>query len=120
MRGGNWKGKAMTGLAWASWVLAVIAGAALADTFVGGMVSGAIGWLPAFIAIGVFLAGVVAMAVDLFVDSIPNRVAIGLAMVLPSIARAVPGQLSTEVRALSRQMLDQANSSGLGTWVGTT
>lgn len=120
MRGGNWKDKAIKGLAWASFVLAVIAGAALTDTFIGGTVAGGIGWLPNWVAILLLIAGAVAAAVDLFVDGVPNRTAIGIAIALPSVARAVPGRLSDQVTGLSRQMLDHANSGGLGAWVGTT
>ncbi len=118
MRGGN-KEKGIKALAWISYGLAVIGGAALAATFVGGMVANVVGFFPAWVAIVLFAAGFAAMAVDLFVDGIPNQVALYTAIALPSLARSVPGKLSGTVTDMSRQALAQVND-GLGAWLGTS
>jgi hypothetical protein len=118
MRGGN-KEKGIKILAWISFGLAVIGGAALSATFVGGIVANVMGILPGWVSIVLFAAGFVAMAVDLFVDGIPNQVALYTAIVLPSLARSVPGRLSGTVTDLSRQALAQTNDA-LGVWLGTS
>ncbi len=118
MRGGN-KEKGIKALAWISYGLAVIGGAALAATFVGGMVANVVGFFPNWVAIVLFAGAFVAMAVDLFVDGIPNQVALYTAIVLPSLARSVPGKMSGTVTDMSRQALDQANAA-LGVWLGTS
>lgn len=118
MRGGG-KEKGIKVLAWISYGLAVVGGAAIAATFLGGWASGIVGILPGWVAIVLFTGAVAAMAVDLFVDGIPNQVALYTAIALPSLARSVPGKLSDTVTDLSRQALSQVNDT-LGVWLGTT
>lgn len=119
MRGGVGKEKGRKALAWISYGLAVVGGAALAATFVGGLIAGFIGFFPGWVAIVVFTGGFVAMAIDLFIDGEPNQVALYTAMLLPSVARAVPGRLSATVTDLSHQALAQVNAT-LGAWLGTS
>lgn len=106
-------------LAWISWFMAAAGGSAIAATFIGGAISGTIGIFPAWIATVAFGVGVVAMALDMVLDGIPNRLAIWMAITLPSVARAVPGRLSAEVTHISQQILAAINQ-WLGVWVGTT
>jgi hypothetical protein len=117
--GGLNKEKGRKALAWISFGLAVIAGAAIVATFVGGFIAGLVGWFPSWVAIAAFAGAFVAMAIDLFVDGEPNQVALYSAMALPSLARAVPGRLSDTVTQMSGQALSQVNKS-LGEWLGTS
>lgn len=119
MRGGFIRGRGILILAWISMIFAVAGGAALAATFVGGIISGIVGIFPGWIAVVAFALGVVALVIDLANDGTPNRLAIWMGILLPSIARAVPGKLSATVTQFSRQLLDYINQS-LGEWVGTT
>lgn len=124
MRGGGGgfnilRGRGTLILAWISWVVAVAGGAAIAVTFIGGLVAGAIGILPSWIAIVAFTLGVVGMILDLVVDGVPNRLAIWMAILLPSVARSVPGKLGASVTHASGQIFSSMNHS-LGAWVGTT
>lgn len=111
--------KGILALAWISFVLAVGGGAAAAATFIGGMVAGFIGFFPGWVASLVLFVGFVAMVIDLLIDGIPNKLAIGMAIALPSVARAVPGKLGQTVTGLSNQLLNAINQL-LGEWLGTT
>jgi hypothetical protein len=117
--GGFNKEKGIKALAWISYGLAVVGGAALAATFLGGWISGLVGIFPNWVAIVAFVGAFVAMAVDLFVDGIPNQMALYTAIALPSLARAVDGRLSDTVTQVSGQALAQVNNS-LGVWLGTS
>ena len=117
--GGFNKEKGIKALAWISYGLAVVGGAALAATFLGGWISGLVGIFPNWVAIVAFVGAFVAMAVDLFVDGIPNQMALYTAIALPSLARAVDGRLSDTVTQVSGPALAQVNNS-LGVWLGTS
>jgi hypothetical protein len=93
--GGINKQKGIKALAWISFILAVTGGAAVAGTFLGDWVSGLIGFFPGWIGVVILAGAFTAMAIDLFVDGIPNQVALYTAMALPSVARAVPGSSAT-------------------------
>lgn len=116
---GMFREKGTRALAWISYGLAVIGGAALTATFVGDWISGLLGIFPGWVAIVGFTAGFVVMVVDLLVDGIPNRLALYTAITLPSLARAVPGRLSDSVTDLSTSALTQVNQA-LGVWLGTS
>jgi predicted MFS family arabinose efflux permease len=117
MRGGSDKGRKVR--AWISFGLAVIGGAAIVATFVGGAIAGLVGFFPSWVAIAAFVGALVAMTIDLIIDGEPNRIALCTAMVLPSLARAVPGKLSDTVTQASSSAHDQVNQS-LGVWLGTS
>lgn len=117
--GGINKEKGIKALAWISFTLAAVGGAAIAGTFLGGFVAGLLGFFPDWVGIVVLAGAFVAMAIDLFVDGIPNQVALYTAIALPSVARAVPGKLGDTVTSLSRQLLANVNSA-LGEWLGTS
>ena len=119
MRGGINKEKGIKALAWISYGLAAIAGAAVVTTFLGGWISGLVGLFPGWVAAVVTAGLVVAMAIDLFIDGIPNQVALYSAMVIPSLARAVPGRLGDTVGGLAQSLRDSVNSS-LSTWLGVS
>lgn len=115
--GGSTKERGREILAWTSFGLAVIGGAALTSTFVGGLVAGVVGFFPSWVAIAGFAGALSAMAMDLFVDGEPNRIALVTAAVLPSLARAVPGKLGLTVTQASAQALAHVNDA-LGEWLG--
>ena len=117
--GKSHKAKGIKALAWISYGLSVVAGAALASTFVGDMIAGAIGFFPPWLGSVLLAGGTVAMAIDLFVDGVPNLVALYTAMTLPSVARSVPGRLGDEVTRLTDNLRDQVNM-GLSTWLGVS
>lgn len=117
--GGFNKEKGIKALAWISFVLAAVGGAALAGTFLGDWISALLGFFPDWVGILVLTGAFVALAIDLFVDGIPNQVALYTAMSLPAVARAVPGRLGDTVTDLSRQLLASLNGA-LGEWLGTT
>ena len=119
MRGGINKEKGIKALAWISYGLAAIAGAAVVTTFLGGWISGLVGLFPGWVAAVATAGLVVAMGIDLFIDGIPNQVALYSAMVIPSLARAVPGKLGDTVGALAQSLRDSVNSS-LSTWLGVS
>jgi hypothetical protein len=104
-------------LAWLSWFMSAAGGAGLAGTFVGGMIANALGWLPAWVSALALFVGVVSMLLDMFLDMIPNRLALACAALLPSLARAVPGRLGDEVThfaGIFRSHLDSWTADWLG------
>lgn len=111
--------KGMLVLAWISFVLAVAGGAAVATTFAGGFVSGIVGFFPGWAATLTFIAAFAIMARDLLIDGIPNRPAVTTGLLLPSLARAVPGGLGHKVTFYSGQVLGQVKAH-LGSFLGTT
>ena len=79
-------------LAWISFAFAIIGGAALQATFVGAGVEWSFLALPAWIGILALAGGLVAAAVDILVDGIPNRLAVAVAILIPSVAAGVHGE----------------------------
>ena len=51
-------------------------------------------------------AAVVGLAIDLFIDLVPNQVAIWSALTIPSIAASVPRRLGDEVSHWCGELLD--------------
>ena len=115
--------KSIKALAWASFVIAVAAGALLPGTFIGDWVRTAFGWLPwgPVIPIIVLIVGVVAAFLDCYLDLEPNQVAVYAALLLPTIASTISGGLAGGVRNLANTVLDavdqwlfKASPDGLG------
>ncbi len=117
-RGGDWKNKTNKGLAWFAFALAVAAGSALTGTFVGSWISGIVGFLPNWVTVPMMFGAFLWMAGDLFADGIPNKPALYISMVLPSMAVGMSGKLADSVQSWARQVLDRIDGS-LGEWVGT-
>ena len=117
--GGFNKEKGIKALAWISYGLAVVSGAATVTTFLGGWITGIVGWFPGWVAAIATAGLVIGMGIDLFIDGIPNQVALYSAMVIPSLARAVPGRLGDTVGELATSLRDSVNAS-LSTWLGVT
>jgi hypothetical protein len=131
MRGSGMQGKVakvretgVKGMAWLSFALAVIGGAALTATFLSDWTVALFQALPdgwthtaALVALGV---GVAMLVRDLWMDSTPNHPALYVAIALPTVARAVSGKLSAKVTELSHDVMDKVVGGGLGEWAGTT
>lgn len=109
--------KGITGLAWSSLVIAVIGGTLATETFLGNFVQGFLGlwpwpWIPPVL----LAVGIVALAVDIFIDLVPNQAAIWSALLLPSVAASVPARLGAEVQKGCGWLLDQIDV-WLHTWI---
>jgi hypothetical protein len=118
-KGGNLKATIMKILAWVAFVFGGLAASPLiAATFVGGIVDNLLSvgpdWLP---PLTLFLL-VVFIAVDLFADMIPNRMALYGAMALVSVARSVSGRLGDNVERWANEART-AIQPDLQAWLGT-
>lgn len=117
--GGIIRGRGVTILAWVSMGFAVGGGTALASTFAGGAIARVVGIFPDWVAATMFGLGVLGLLLDLANDGIPNQLAIWMGILLPSIARAVPGRLGVTVTDVSREILGYVNQF-VAEWVGTS
>jgi hypothetical protein len=99
--------KGIKGLAWASFAIAVVGGTLATETWIGKLIQGFLGlwpwkWIPPVL----LAAAVVALAVDIFIDLIPNQTAIWSALTIPSIAASVPRRLGDEVSHWCGELLN--------------
>jgi hypothetical protein len=112
------KGNGVLVLAWISFFVALIGGSALAASFLGGWISAAFGFIP-YVAPLSLLVGVAAAIIDAANDGVPNRLAIWMAIVLPSVARGVNGELGARVRQMAAGITD-AVSGWSSQWLGAS
>jgi hypothetical protein len=117
--------KSIKGLAWASFVIALAAGALLPATFVGDLVRGAFGFLPAgwniAVPVIILIVGWGAVFLDCYLDLEPNQVAVYGALMLPTVATSISGGLATWTIDLAQSVLGridgllfQAVPNGMG------
>ncbi len=130
----NWKAIATKVLAYTSFFLGMAAGSLLAGTPIAGLVRWAAGlfdtvvngllnmivpvpygWVPLLLLAG----AVVGLGMDLFHDGVPNRVALYMAMLIPSLATAVPGGLGQAAQEWWGRVLSWMDGP-LGQALGTT
>jgi hypothetical protein len=116
--------KGVTAMAWLSFLLAIVGGAALTATFVSSWAVAIVGWIPGHtythaIALIVLVVEVVLLIRDIWMDGEPNHVALWVAITAPTVARMVSGKLAAKVSHLSHQLLEQLNPTLTG-WLGTT
>jgi hypothetical protein len=104
-------------LAWASWALSHVGGWALVATFLGHWIAAIVGVLPDAVAPTVFLIGAFWMLLDVLLDGEPNRPAVWLAILLPSVAEAVHGRLGTAIHDWGSDLNRQASAT-LGDFIG--
>jgi len=96
-----------TALAWASFLIAMAGGALATATFVGSVVRFFLDLLPwSWLPPVLLLVAVVAIGLDLFLDGVPNQVAVYGALATPSIASAAPGKMGDKVTEWSGMVLD--------------
>lgn len=111
--------KGMTALAWASFGVAIVGGNLAAGMWLGTGIETVLEalpweWLPSLL----LLVGVVAVAIDLFIDGTPNQVAIAAAILIPSVATAAKGKLGDKIGEWTGALTDWISNS-LVEWVGT-
>ena len=111
--------KGVSALAWASFGMAIVGGALAADMWIGKTIRTILKaipweWLPPV----VLAAAVIAVAIDLFIDGVPNQVALGGALLAPAVATATPGKLGEKVAEGCGWLLAQI-SAPLEDWLGT-
>ncbi|NYT96429.1 hypothetical protein [Salinispora sp. H7-4] len=111
------KQKGITGLAWCSFAIAVVGGTLATETFLGRVVQGFLGlwpweWIPPVL----LAVAVIGLSVDIFIDSVPNQMAILSALTMPSIAASVTGRLGDEVSHWCGRLL-AAIDGWLHVWV---
>ncbi len=114
--------KGITGLAWASLVMAVLGSTLAAGTWMGDVVRFILGlfpwpWIPPVVVV----AALVALARDLFMDGVPNKLAIAAVLLLPSIASATTGDVGAWITKYTRELLNWIDTAvGLATVFGTS
>lgn len=113
------KEKGRKGLAWISFIFAIVGGAAIAATFIGDWIRSLLGMLPGWVAALAIAAAVASMLIDIFLDGEPNQIALYSALTLPTLARATSGKLSGNVTHVSGQVAGGVNS-GLSSWLGVS
>ena len=100
--------KGIKGLAWTSFAIAVVGGTLVPETFLGRLLQGFLHlwpwkWIPPVL----LAATIVAVAVDIFIDWVPNQTAIWAALTMPTIAASVEAKLGDEVSKWCGELLDQ-------------
>ncbi len=115
------RSKGVTGLAWVNLTIAVVGGAIAVDTWMGQTVAWALHNLTPWqwLAPVLLFAAVIGVGLDLFLDGVPNQVAIGGALLAPSLAGATPGELGWMITEWSGVLLAWL-SAPLQQWVGTS
>ncbi len=106
-------------LAWASLAVALVGGTLAAGMWIGDAITTVLvhipwGWVPEVL----LFVGVVAVALDLFIDGVPNQVAIAGAILVPSVARATTGRLGDTVTGWTGDLVDWLDKP-MTEWIGT-
>lgn len=104
-------------LAWFSFSLGVVGGAAIAITPIGAMLARVTGILPTWLLGIVFLVLVFLLVRDIGMDGEPNRTALWVVLLAPTLARSVSGNMADLVTEWSGQALAEV-SGPLGAWLG--
>jgi hypothetical protein len=109
--------KGIKGLAWTSFVIAVVGGTLAPQMFLGKAIQGFLGlwpwpWIPPVL----LAATIVAVAVDIFIDLTPNTAAIWSALTMPTIAASVKGKLGDTVSGWCQALLDEIDG-WLHAWI---
>jgi hypothetical protein len=102
-------------LAWISEGFAVVAGTLATDTPVGHTIQQILHLFPwAWVPVLTLIGAVVATAVDLFMDGVPNRVAVFTTLAIPSIAAASPGSFGATISRWCGDLLGWVNDRLVG------
>ncbi|MGW1059376.1 hypothetical protein [Micromonospora rubida] len=113
------RSKGVTILAWASLGVALVGGTLAAGMWIGDVLDAVLnfipwGWVPEVL----LLVGVVAVGLDLFIDGVPNQVAIAGAILVPSVARATSGKLGDKVGEWTGALVGWMDKP-MTEWIGT-
>jgi hypothetical protein len=96
------------GLAWTSFVIAVVGGTLAPEMFLGRFLQGFLHLIPWKWVPPVLLAvTLVAVGVDIFIDLVPNQTAVWSALTMPTIAASVEAKLGDQVSKWCAKLLDQ-------------
>jgi hypothetical protein len=117
--GGNVKDKVNKSAAWTAQVLAIAAGSALLGTFVGQWMASLFGMLPQSIKVPLLVGAFLWALGDWLKDGVPNKQALYIAVVMPSLAAGLNGRLAANVLTWSKLTLGKVDAM-LGEWVGTS
>lgn len=122
MSGGRFtafRSKGVRVLAWTSMGAALVGGPLIAGMFLGDAIDAVLSAIP-WSWISPVLLGVmfVVFVVDLLVDWEPNRKAVWMLLLAPSVARATPGKLGDRIGEWSGAALDVV-AGPLRDWLGT-
>jgi hypothetical protein len=107
------------GLAWLSWIAALIGGWGLNGTWGGSFIAGVLGFLPDPVAPIILFLGGLWMLLDAFLDFEPNRPAVWLAIFLPSVGQAVNGSWGRQFHQWGAE-LNSKMTSWMGEALGTS
>lgn len=114
------KDKGMKGLAWASFIIAIVGGALIAEMFIGNWIEFLLELSPwDWVAPILLLAAVITVVIDLAIDWVPNYAALIAAMVMPTVATSADGKLGDQIEAGAEAVLGWINSTMIE-WLGTT
>lgn len=113
------RSKGIRGLAWSSMFVALAGGPLVAGTFVGDAIDTVLSaipwvWMPP-VLLGLMF---VVLVLDLVVDGEPNHPAVWMLLVMPSVARATPGELGDRIGEWTGSALDLV-AAPLREWLGT-
>ncbi|MEV2236719.1 hypothetical protein [Micromonospora sp. NPDC049891] len=113
------RAKGVTGLAWASAVVALVGGTLGAGIWFGDAIVAVLNWIPwGWLPEVLLFVGVVAIGLDMFLDGVPNQVAIAGAILVPSIARATSGKLGDTITDWTGDLVDWMGE-WMTEWIGT-
>jgi hypothetical protein len=100
--------KGIKGLAWATLGIATVGGTLAPEMFLGRFLQGFLHLFPWKWIPPVLLAvAVLALAIDLFIDWVPNQAAIWSALTIPTLAASVEAKLGDKVSEGCAWILDQ-------------
>lgn len=108
-------------LAWVSFLVGTVGGAAAAATWIGSLIGAPFhwwGWAQVLLKVILFV-GTVGMILDAANDLKPDRFAVWMAILLPSLAAATSGKLAATIRQAADWLLAQVSPSLTG-WIGTS
>lgn len=105
-------------LAWGSFILACIGGLAATGTFIGSIIVTVVQWGPWWLPFPLIGVGLMVALADLGGDGIPNRRAVYIAMIWPSLFLAIPDGKARDKMTTWVDDLNKWLDGELAEWVG--
>lgn len=106
---GGTKAKIRISMAWTSFIFAIAGGAATAMTIVGTFARWCFSAGPTWLPVVPLILGLGIVFADILKDGEPNRWAVSMAIVLPSVALCVSAKVGEKASGFSRTVLDHIN-----------
>jgi hypothetical protein len=116
---GSTKDKVRLILAWTSYGLGWLGGAAAVDTFIGSWTSGLLGIFPTWVALVAMVPAAGFQIRDIGMDWEPNRLALYGAIMTPLLAASIPTRLGEVITNACSDVLSYVDKSA-GTWIGSS